>query len=109
MRFTIIILISVLAIGSSIISFGLLINEEQNSPVIISPYEKLENYKKELEKINQYNQKVLDELEQKITDSENVELEQLREEIKILKQVISDNKAELEEILQKLSEMKPDS
>lgn len=71
----------------------------------LSPYEKLQTYKEELEKINQYNQKILGELEQKITNSDDEHLEQLNKEIDVLKRVIKDNKAELDQIIQKLSEM----
>ena len=105
MRLTIIVLIVVLTIGGSVISFGFLTNQENSVVENTTPYEKLQTYKEELEKINQYNQKILDELEQNITESDDVNLEQLREEIKVLKRVIIENQAELEEITQRLSEM----
>ena len=109
MRLTIIVLIAILVIGTVVISFGYLTN--QNYVQIIeksNPYEKLQNYKEELEKINQYNQQLLSELEAKIANSD-VHLEQLNQEIEVLKRVINDNKAELEQVVKKLSttESKP--
>jgi len=109
MRLTIIVLIAVLVIGTVVISFGYLTN--QNYVQIIeksNPYEKLQNYKEELEKINQYNQQLLSELEAKVANSD-VHLEQLNQEIEVLKRVINDNKAELEQVVKKLSttESKP--
>lgn len=105
LRLTIIILIVVLAVGSSVIVYGFLINQNDSSSEQVTPYENLQNYKEELEKINQYNQKTLSDLEQKITNSDNANLGQLKEEIDVLKRVIDDNKAELEQIVQKLSKM----
>lgn len=69
----------------------------------------MQNYKEELEKINQYNQQLLSELEDKMANSDDVNLEQLKQEIEVLKRVISDNKAELEQVIKKLSttESKP--
>jgi hypothetical protein len=50
-------LIAILVIGTTVISFGYFINQK-HVPIIekSDPYEKLQNYKEELEKINQYNQ-----------------------------------------------------
>lgn len=103
MRPAIIVLIPALVIGGTVISLGFLTNQEQEIPQTVTPFEKLQNYKEELEKINQYNQKILEELEQNVIDSANVE--QLQEEIKVLKKVIADNKAEIEQVTQRLSEM----
>ena len=110
MRLTIIVLIIVLVVGTIVIFFGYITN--QNYIQIIeesNPYEKLQNYKDELEKINQYNQQLLSELEDKVNNSDDAHLEQLNQEIKVLKRVISDNKAELEQVIKKLSttESKP--
>jgi len=107
LRLTLVVLLTVLVVGGSVIVYGFLI---QNNKEIenISPYEKLKNYKEDLEKINQYHQKILDELEQKIAGIDDPNLEQLTQEIEILKQVINDNKEELEKVIQKLSKMKPD-
>lgn len=104
MRLSIIIMIAVLAVGSLVISFGYISN--QNSPKIIDqsdPYKKLQIYKEELEKINQYNQKLLLELEDKLINSNNYNLNQLNQEISVLKRVINDNKSELEQVIKKLS------
>ena len=109
MRLTIIVLIIVLVVGTIVISFGYVTN--QNYVQIIEktdPYEKLQTYKEELEKINQYNQQLLSDLESKVANSDT-HLEQLNQEIQVLKRVISDNKAELEQVIKKLStaESKP--
>ncbi|MBS3925204.1 MAG: hypothetical protein KGZ34_00725 [Nitrosarchaeum sp.] len=106
MRLSIIVMIAVLAVGSIMISFGYITN--QNSPETIKqsdPYEKLQTYKEELEKINQYNQKLLLELEDKLIHSDNSSLNQLNQEISVLKRVINDNKMELEQVIKKLSTM----
>jgi len=106
MRLSIIILISALTVGSIVISLGILTNQEiVDVPEITTQYEKLEQYKNELEKINLYNQQVLKDLEDQITNSDDVHLEQINEEIEVIKRVINDNKAELEEVIQKLSQM----
>ena len=106
MRLTLIVMIAVLSVGIIVISFGYITN--QNSPETIEqsdPYEKLQNYKEELEKINLYNQKLLSELEDKMTNSDDSSLEQLNQEIAVLKRVINDNKMELEQVIKKLSTM----
>lgn len=105
MRLTIFVLLAVIGVGSIIIGFGFMTNQANTEIEELSPYEKLQTYKEELEKINQYNQKILGELEQKITNSDDEHLEQLNKEIDVLKRVIKDNKAELDQIIQKLSEM----
>ena len=111
MRLTIIVLIGVLVAGSIVISVGFLTNQNEDSasPVIASPYEKLEKYKNELERINQYNQDVLEQLEEQIKSStEDESFDQIKEEIQVIKRVIDENKAELEDVIKKLSEMSPD-
>ena len=109
MRLSIIVLISVIVVGSIVISLGFLTNQKYvDVPEITSQYEKLENYKNELEKINQYNQQVLAELQKKIKNSDDANVEKLNEEIAIIKRVINENKAELEQVLNKLSQMKSD-
>lgn len=109
MRSSIIALIVVFAVGSIIISLGFLTNQQYlDVPEIYDQYEKLENYKTELEKINQYNQEVLKNLEEKIKNSDDVNINKLNEEIKVLKKVIDENKAELEQVITKLSQMKSD-
>ena len=106
MRLTIIVLISALTVGSIVISLGILTNQEiVNVPEITTQYEKLEQYKNELEKINLYNQQVLEDLEDQITNSSDIHLEQINEEIEVIKRVINDNKEELEQVIQKLSQI----
>lgn len=101
-----IIMIAALVVGISVISIGFLLNEEiETSENTLTPYEKLEKYKEDLEKINQNNLQILNDLEKKITESDDVHLEQIKKEIEVLKQVINDNKAELEQVIKKLSEM----
>lgn len=109
MRSSIIALIAVFVVGSTVISLGFLTNQQYlDVPEISDQYEKLENYKTELEKINQYNQEVLKNLEEKIRNSDDVNINKLNEEIKVLKKVIDENKAELEQVITKLSQMKSD-
>ena len=109
MRLTIIVLIVVLSIGSTIISLGFLTSQKYiDVPEISDQYEKLETYKNELEKINQHNQQVLKDLEEQIKNSDDVHLDQVNEEIKVIKQVIKENKAELEQVIAKLSQMESD-
>ena len=109
MRLSIIVLIAVLAVGSIVISVGFLTTEKYvDVPEISNQYEKLEKYKNELEKINQYNQQVLEDLEEQIKNSDDVPLEQLNEEIEVIKRVINENKAELEQVIEKLSQMESD-
>lgn len=107
MRLSIIILIAVLVVGVIVISLGFLITQQYlDVPEIFDQYEKLENYKTGLEKINQYNQQVLKNLEEKIKNSDDANINQINEEIKVLKKVIDENKAELEQVINKLSQMK---
>lgn len=107
MRLSIIILIAVAIIGSIIIFVGFAVNTNQEtlSPETSNQYEKLTQYKNELEKINQYNMKVLRDLEEQITNSDDDNLSQLQAEIKVIKQIIEENKNELEKIIKQLSEM----
>ena len=109
MRLTIIILIAVLSIGSVVISLGFLTSQEYiDVPEITNQYEKLESYKNELEKINQQNQKILNDLEDQIKNSDDVHIDQINDEIEIIKRVIEENKAELEQVITKLSQMESD-
>lgn len=106
MRLSIVVLIAALVVGSIVISLGFLANQENiEIPEISNQYEKLEQYKTELEKINQYNQQVLADLEDQIKNSNDTHLDQINEEIAIINQVINENKAELEQVIQKLSQM----
>ena len=106
MRLAIIILIAILSVGGIVISLGFLPSQEYiDVPEISDQYEKLEEYKNELEKINQHNQQVLEDLEDQIKNSDDVHLDQINKEIKVIKQVIEENKAELEQVITKLSQM----
>ncbi len=106
MKLSIVVLITVLAVGSIVISLGFLTNQEYvEVSEISSQYENLEKYKNELEKINQYNQQILEDLEEQIKNFDDVHLDQLNEEIAVINRVINENKAELEQVIKKLSEM----
>lgn len=107
MRLSVIVLFAVLIIGGIVISLGFLTTQEVIEIAKISnQYENLEKYKRELEKIILYNQEMLKDLENQIKNSDNVHLEQINEEIEIMNQVIIENKVELEQIIQKLSQIK---
>ena len=109
MRLIIIILIAVLSTGSIVISLGFLTSQEYiDVPEIANQYEKLDTYKDDLEKINQQNQKILNDLEDQIKNSDDVHMDQINDEIEVIKRVIEENKAELEQVITKLSQMESD-
>ena len=106
LRLTIIILIITLSVGSLIIATGFISNSNYvDIPNISTQYDNLLKYKNELEKINQYNQEILKDLEYQITNSDNVNINQINDEINVVKRVINENKFELEQIIAKLSQM----
>ncbi len=106
MKLSIVVLILVLAVGSIVISLGFLTNQEYiEIPKISNQYENLEKYKNELEKINQYNQQILKDLEEQFKNSDDVYLDQINEEIAVIKQVVNENKEELERVIKKLSQI----
>jgi predicted PurR-regulated permease PerM len=106
LRSIIVILISVLAVGSIVIFLGFLTNQEYiEISEISSQYENLEKYKNELEKLNQYNQQILKELEEQFKNSDSINLDQLIEEIEVIKRVVNENREELEQVIQKLSQI----
>ncbi len=106
MRSSIIVLILVLAVGSVVILLGFLTNQEYvEIPEISNQYANLEKYKNELEKINQYNQQILKDLEEQIKNSTDIHLDPINEEIAVIKQVVNENKEELERVIEKLSQM----
>ncbi|MCH8914492.1 MAG: hypothetical protein IIA82_01375 [Thaumarchaeota archaeon] len=110
MRSSIIVLISVLAVGSIVIFLGFHTNQEYvEVSEITNQIGKLEIYKNELEKINQLNLQMLQDLETQIKNSDDIYLEQLNEEIEVIKRVVNENKEELEQIIKKLSQMEPKS
>jgi len=109
LRLIIILLIVVLSVGGVIVSLGFLTSQEYiDVPEITNQYEKLESYKNELEKINQQNQKILNDLENQIKNSDDVHIDQINREIEVIKRVIEENKVELEQVLTKLSQMESD-
>ena len=109
MRLSIVVLVVVLSVGSIVISLGFLTNQEYiDVPEISNQYEKLETYKNELEKINQHNQEILKDLEEQINNSDDVHIDQINQEIATIKRVIEENKAELEQVITKLSQMESD-
>jgi predicted PurR-regulated permease PerM len=106
MRLSIVVLILVLVVGSIVIFLGVLANQEYVQVSEISnQYENLEKYKNELEKINQYNQQILESLEKQIKNSTDIHLDQINEEILVIKQVVNENKEELERVIEKLSQI----
>lgn len=106
MRLSIVVLILVLAVGSIVILLGFLTNQEYvEISEIANQYENLEKYKNELEKINQYNQQILEDLEGQIKNSTDIHLDSINEEIVVIKQVVNENKEELERVIEKLSQI----
>jgi len=103
LKSSIIVLILVLVVGSIVISLGFLTNQDYIE--IYNQYENLEKYKNELEKINQYNQQILKELEEQFKNSTDINLGLINEEIEVVKRVINENKEELEQVIQKLSQI----
>ncbi|PJC49826.1 MAG: hypothetical protein CO032_07840 [Nitrosopumilales archaeon CG_4_9_14_0_2_um_filter_34_16] len=110
MRSSVIVLIVILSVGSVVISLGLLTSEEYlNVPEISGQYERLTIYKDELEKINQQNQQILKDLENQIKNSDDVHIDQINQEIAVVQRIIEENKAELEQVITKLSQMESES
>ncbi len=105
MRSIIVVLISVLAIGSIVVFLGFLTNQEYIK--ISRQYKNLEKNKNELKKLNKYNQQILKELEEQFKNSDSINLDQLNEEIEVIKRVVNENKEELEQVIQKLSQIEP--
>ena len=106
LRLTVIILIITLSIGSIIITTGFISNSKYvEIPNISDQYENLQKYKNELEKINQYNQEILKNLEYEIKNSDDVNISQINNEIDVINRVINENKLELEQIITKLSQI----
>ncbi len=106
MRLSIVVLILVLAVGSIVILLSFLTNQEYvQISEISNQYENLEKYKNELEKIKQYNQQILEDLEGQIKNSTGIHLDSINEEIVVIKQVVNENKEELERVIEKLSQI----
>ena len=105
MRLSIVVIITVLAIVSAIILLGFFTNQEFiEISEITAQIENLEIYKSELEKLHQSNLQILEDLETQIANSD-VHLEQINAEIDIIKQVITENKEELEHVINRLSQI----
>ena len=98
-----------MVVGGIIIALGFQTNDESVIPQAPDPYEQLEKYRTELERINQYNMDVLEDLQTQIENSDDENMEQLLEEVDVLKRVIEENKNELEDVIQRLAEMQSDS
>ena len=110
MRLSIVVLILVLAVGSVVILLGFLTNQEYvEISEITNQIEKFEIYKNELDKINQLNFQMLQDLETQLKISDDIHLEQINDEINVIKQVINENKEELEQIIKKISQIEPES
>jgi len=103
LKLTILILIIVISIGSIIIATDFFSNLKYVE--ISNQYENLLKYKNELEKINEYNQEILKDLEYQITNSDDANISQINNEIDVINRVIIENKLELEQIIVKLSQI----
>jgi hypothetical protein len=96
----------VLAIGSAVIVLGFFTNQEYvKVSEITNQIENLEIYKSELEKLHQSNLQILEDLETQIINSDDIHLEQINAEIDVIKQVITENKEELEQVINRLSQI----
>jgi predicted PurR-regulated permease PerM len=106
LRLSIVVIITVLAIVTAVILLGFFTNQEfiQISE-ITDQIENLEIYKSELEKLHQSNLQILEDLETQIINSDDIHLEQINAEIDVIKQVITENKEELEQVINRLSQM----
>jgi len=110
LKLYIITLVAILAVGSFVILLGFLTNQEYvEISEITNQFEKLEIYKNELDKINQLNLQMLQDLETQLKISDDIHLEQINDEINVIKQVINENKEELEQIIKKISQIEPES
>jgi len=103
LRLTITLLIIALIVSCVIITASFILNSKNVE--ISNQYEYLQKYKNELEKINQYNQEILKNLENQIKNSDDVNISRINDEIGVINQVINENKLELEQIITKLSQI----
>jgi len=103
LRLTITFLIIALIMSCVIITASFVLNSKNVE--ISNQYEYLQKYKNELEKINQYNQEILKNLENQIKNSDDVNISRINDEINVINQVINENKLELEQIIIKLSQI----
>jgi uncharacterized membrane protein YhiD involved in acid resistance len=94
------------SIVSAIIILGFFTNQESiEISEITDQIYNLEIYQSELEKIHQSNLQILKDLENQIISSDDIHLEQINAEIDIITQVIIENKDELEQVINRLSQM----
>ena len=106
MKLSIVVIITVLAIVTAVILLGFFTNQKFiEVSEITNQIENLEIYKSELEKLHQSNLQILEDLETQIINSDDIHLEQINAEIDIIKQVITENKEELEQVINRLSQM----
>jgi predicted PurR-regulated permease PerM len=106
LRLSIVVIITVLAIVTAVILLGFFTNQEFiEVSEITNQIENLEIYKSELEKLHQSNLQILEDLETQIINSDDIHLEQINAEIDVIKQVITENKEELEQVINRLSQM----
>ena len=109
MRFIIAILIVVLIVGGAVVTLGFLSSQKYiDVPEISNQYEKLDDYRDELEKLDQNNRQALKDLEEQISDSDDTPLDQINKEIKSMEEAIKENAAELERVITEMSETKID-
>jgi predicted PurR-regulated permease PerM len=95
-----------LSIVSAIIILGFFTNQVSiEISEITDQIYNLEIYQSELEKIHQSNLQILKNLENQIISSDDIYLEQINAEIDIITQVIVENKDELEQVINRLSQM----
>ena len=106
MRSSIAVVVVGLGVVGIVILLGFLTNQEYSKvPEIAEQIEKLEIYKIELEKIHQSNLQILENLEDQIKNSDDIHLQQINDEIEVIKQVLDENKQELEQVIYRLSQM----
>ena len=106
MRLPVIILIAVLVIGGAVIALGFLNDPEiEEAREELSAFEKLEQYRDDLIRINEHNIQVLDEA--KAADPGTDAASPSSQEIAVLEQVIAQNIEEIQEISEQLAGMVP--
>ncbi|HIG90657.1 MAG TPA: hypothetical protein EYQ45_06840 [Flavobacteriaceae bacterium] len=106
MKSSLVVIIMGLSIVSAIIILGFFTNQVSiEISEITDQIYNLEIYQSELEKIHQSNLQILKNLENQIISSDDIYLEQINAEIDIITQVIVENKDELEQVINRLSQM----
>jgi len=106
LKSSLVVIIMGLSIVSAIIILGFFTNQVSiEISEITDQIYNLEIYQSELEKIHQSNLQILKNLENQIISSDDIYLEQINAEIDIITQVIVENKDELEQVINRLSQM----